>query len=116
VRLLSRRTFVTLVAGAALLYAEVLLLDPLAIDVLLVLLVPVVALILVRVRPVLHWILFAAIVAASGFMIVRTEQSDSSTAGFGVLVVPLLLTVAVLLAAVVDRLASQPARSREPGT
>ena len=112
--LLSRRTLITLLAGAALLYAEVVLLDPLAFDVFLVLLVPVVALVLARVRPALHWTLFAAIIAASGFMIIRTEQSDSSTAGFGVIVVPLLLTLAVLLAAVVDRLAGQPASSREP--
>lgn len=35
--------------------------------------------------------------------LVRIEESESSTAGFGVIVVPFLLTVGVLLAAGVER-------------
>lgn len=77
--------------------------DQLTWDIFLVLLVPFLILGLVRVRPTLHWLLFAVIVAASVVTLYRIEESESSTAGFGLVVVPLLLTVAVLLAAVIDR-------------
>jgi hypothetical protein len=64
----------------------------------LVLFVPFVALVLSRVRPALHWTLFAGIVAATVITVVRIEEGESSTAGFRVIVVPLLLTVGVVLA------------------
>ena len=53
-------------------------------------------------RDALNWTVFAVIAVASIFTLVRIERSESSTAGFGVIVVPLLLTVGVLLAAVID--------------
>ena len=61
-----------------------------------------------RVRPLLHWMLFAAIAAATIITLVQIEDSESSTAGFGVIVVPLLLSVGVLTAAVFDRLTTAP--------
>ena len=63
---------------------------------------------LVRVRPTLHWVLFAVIVAPSVVTLYRIEGSESSTAGFGLVVVPLLLTLAVLLAAVIHRSSKRP--------
>ena len=78
--------------------------DQLTWDIFLVQLMPFLVLGLVRVRSTLHWLLFAVIVAASVVTLYRIEESESSTAGFGLVVVPLLLTVAVLLAAVVDRI------------
>ena len=110
----SRQTAVTLVGGAVLLGIELLLVqrfgddDLLALDVFLVLFVPVVVLVLVRVRPVLHWLLFAVIVAATGIVVVTIERNESSTAGFGLVVVPFLLSVAVLFAAAFDRLLAAP--------
>jgi hypothetical protein len=86
-----------------LLGAVLLLVDLLALDVFLVLFVPFVVLVLARVRSVVHWTLFAVIAAATVLTLVQIEESESSTAGFGVIVVPFLLSVAVLLAAVVDR-------------
>jgi hypothetical protein len=73
-----------------------------------VLLVPFLALGATRVRPMVHWTLFAVLATTTVLTIVRIEQTDSSTAGFGVIVVPLLLTVTVLVAAVVDRLLAAP--------
>jgi hypothetical protein len=43
------------------------------------------------------------IAASTVTTLVRVDASGSSTAGFGVVVVPLLLTVGVLLVAVFDR-------------
>jgi peptidoglycan/LPS O-acetylase OafA/YrhL len=99
----SRQIVLTLVGGAVLLLAMLPQWDQLTWDIFLVLLVPFLILGLVRVRPTLHWLLFAVIVAASVVTLNRIEESESSTAGFGLVVVPLLLTVAVLLAAVIDR-------------
>lgn len=86
-----------------LLAATLSLTDQLVWDVFLVLLVPFVVLGLARVRPVLHWALSVVMAAATVITLVRIEESESSTAGFGVIVVPLLLTVAVLLTVVIDR-------------
>ena len=77
--------------------------DQFAWDVLLVMLVPFLALALARLRPAVNWTLFALIAVASILTLGRIERSESSTAGFGVIVVPLLLTLGVLLAAVIDR-------------
>jgi hypothetical protein len=99
----SRRTVLTLVGGAVLLGATLLLADLFALDVLLVLFVPFVALVLAQVRPVLHWTSVAVIAASTVTTLVRVDASGSSTAGLGVVVVPLLLTVGVLLVAVFDR-------------
>jgi hypothetical protein len=99
----SRDVVLTLAGGAVLLGASLLLVDLLTIDVFLVLFVPFVVLVLARVRPVLHWMSFAVIAVSSVITLVRIEESESSTAGFGVIVVPLLLTVGVLLVAVFDR-------------
>ena len=84
--------------------AALFLVDLLAVDVLIVLFQPFVVLALSRVRPVLHWTLFVVIAAATVITLIRIEESESSTAGFGVIVVPFLLSVAILLAAVFDRL------------
>jgi len=65
--------------------------------------VPFLVLALARLRRVVHWTLFALLAAATATTLVRIDQSESSTAGFGLIVVPLLLIVAVLLAAVIDR-------------
>jgi hypothetical protein len=65
--------------------------------------VPFVVLVLARVRPLLHWMSFAVIAVSSAIALVRIAESESSTAGFGVIVVPLLLTVGVLLVAFFDR-------------
>jgi hypothetical protein len=98
----------TFVGGAVLLGAALLLVDLLAVEVFLVLFVPFVVLVLCRVPPMLHWMLFAVIAGATVITLVRIEESESSTAGFGVIVVPFLLTVAVLLAAVFDRFLAAP--------
>ena len=98
-----RQIGLTLVGGAVLLGAALFLADLLAVDVFLVLFLPFVVLALSRVRPVLHWTLFAVIAATTAITLIRIEESESSTAGFGVIVVPFLLSVAILLAAVFDR-------------
>lgn len=103
-----RRLALTLVGAAVLLALILSLVDLLVWDVFIVLLVPFLALGAARVRPMVHWTLFAVLATATVLTIVRIEQSDSSTAGFGVIVVPLLLTVTVLVAAVVDRLLTAP--------
>jgi len=102
----SRQIVLTFVGRAVLLGATLLLVNLLTPGVFLVLFVPFVVLVLSRVRPVLHWTLFAVIAAATVITLVRIEESESSTAGFGVIVVPLLLTVGVLLAAGVERFAA----------
>jgi hypothetical protein len=56
-------------------------------------LVPFLALALVRLRPAVNWTLFALIAAATILTLARIERSESSTAEFGVIVVPLLLAV-----------------------
>jgi hypothetical protein len=99
----SRQIVLTFVGSVVLLGIALPLVDLLALDVFLVLFVPFVVLMLARARPVLHWTLFAVIAAATVITLVQIEESESSTAGFGVIVVPLLLSVAVLLAAAVDR-------------
>lgn len=99
----SRQIVLTLVGGAVLLGATLLLVNLLTPDVFLVLFVPFVVLVLSRVRPALHWTLFAVIAVAIVITLFRIEESESSTAGFGVIVVPFLLTVGVLLAAGADR-------------
>ena len=109
-----RRIAVTLVVGGALIAIMLALVDLLTVDVFLVVFAPIVILALVRVRPVLHWALLAAMVAATAIVLVQIDQSDSSTAGFGIIVVPLLLVAAVLLATVVDRFVGHPGRPREP--
>ena len=91
-----------------LLGAALLLVDLLAVDVFLVLFLPFVVLVLCRVRPVLHWTLFAVIAATRTITLIRIEESESSTAGFGVIVVSLLLSVGIPVAAVVDRLMATP--------
>lgn len=83
--------------------ATLLLVDLLTPHVFIVLFVPFVVLALFHVRPALHWTLFVVISAASVITLVRIQDSESSTAGFGVIVVPFLLTVGVLLAAGVER-------------
>jgi hypothetical protein len=104
----KQRLALTLVGAAALLALMLSLVDLLAWDVFIVLLVPFLALGAARVRPMLHWTLVVVMATATVLTIVRIEQSDSSTAGFGVIVVPLLLTVTVFVAAVVDRLLAAP--------
>jgi hypothetical protein len=104
----SRQIVVTFVGGAVLLVAVLSQWDQLTWDIFLVQLMPFLVLGLVRVRPTLHWLLFAVIVAASVVTLYRIEESESSTAGFGLVVVPPLLTVAVLLAAVIDRSSKRP--------
>jgi hypothetical protein len=104
----KRRLALTLVGAAALLALMLSLVDLLAWDVFIVLLVPFLALGAARVRPMVHWTLFAVLATTTVLTIVRIEQTDSSTAGFGVIVVPLLLTVTVFVAAVVDRLLAAP--------
>jgi hypothetical protein len=99
-----RRIVLTLVGGAVLLSAALLLVNLLTPDVFLVLFVPFVVLVLSRVRPAVHWTLFAVIAAATVITLVRSEESESSTAGFGVIVLPFVLTVGVLLAAGLERL------------
>jgi hypothetical protein len=99
----SRQIVLAFVGSVVLLGITLALVDLLALDVFLVLFVPFVVLMLARTRPVLHWTLFTVIAAATVITLVRIEESESSTAGFGVIVVPLLLSVAVLLAALVDR-------------
>jgi hypothetical protein len=99
----SRQIVLTFVGGAVLLGATLLLVNLLTPDVFLVLFVPFVVLVLSRVRPALHWTLFAVIAVAIVITLFRIEESESSTAGFGVIVVPFLLTVGVLLAAGVER-------------
>jgi hypothetical protein len=105
----SRQIVLTLVGGALLLGATLPLVDLLAPDVFLVLFVPFAVLVLSRVRPALHWTLFAVIAVATVITLVRIEESESSTAGFGVIVVPFVLTVGVLLAAGVERLVAATA-------
>jgi hypothetical protein len=99
----SRQIVLTLVGGALLVGAELLLTDLLAVDLFLVLFVPYLVLLLARLRPVLHWALFGVIAAATVITLVRIEESESSTAGFGVVVVPMMLTIGVLIAALLDR-------------
>jgi peptidoglycan/LPS O-acetylase OafA/YrhL len=119
-RLGSRQAIATLVVGAGLLGIVLLLAellgddDWLALDVFFVLFVPFVVLVLARVRPAQHWTLFAVIVAATVMTLIRIEKSETSTAGFGLIVVSFLLVVAVLIAAVADRLTEARTRSREP--
>jgi hypothetical protein len=108
-RLRSRQVVLTFVGGAVLLGATLLLVDLLTPDVFLVLFLPFVVLVLSRVRPVLHWTLFAVIAAATVTTLVRIEETESSTAGFGLIVVPLLLAVGVLLAAGVERFVASSA-------
>lgn len=103
-----RQIVLTLVGGAVSIGAVLLVVGPLAVDVFLVLSVPFVVLAICPVRPVLHWTLFAVIAVATLITLVRIEGSESSTAGFGVIVVPLLLTIGVLLAAVFDRFVAAP--------
>lgn len=105
----SRQIVVTFIGGAVLLGATLLLVDLLAVDVFFLLFVPFVVLVLLRVRPALHWTLFAVIGVATVITLVQIEESESSTAGFGVIVVPFLLTVGVLLAAGVERLVAAAA-------
>lgn len=106
----SSRTVATFVGGALVLGVTLFLVDLLAVDVFLVLFIPFVVLVLAHLRRVLHWTAFSLIAAATGITLLRIHESESSTAGFGVIVVPLLLTTALLLAALVDRLVA--ARSR----
>jgi hypothetical protein len=100
----SRRIVLTLLGGSALIAVALVLAGLLVWDVFLVLLVPVIVLVLVRVRPALHWTLFVVIEAATVLTLLRIEQSESSTAGFGLIVVPFLLSLGIVLAAVLDRL------------
>jgi hypothetical protein len=109
-----RQIAVTLAVGGVLLALALALVDLLAVDVFLVVFAPIVVLALVRVRPALHWGLLAVILAATAIVLVQTDRSDSSTAGFGVIVVPLLLVAGVLLTAVVDRFVRHPGRRGEP--
>lgn len=113
-RWLSARIVVTLVAAALSLTIGLPLVDLFTVNVFLVLFVPVVVLVLARVRPTVHWTLFVIIAAATAIVLVRIAQSDSSTAGFGVVVVPLLLTMVIIVAAKLDRFAGSPTRSRKP--
>jgi hypothetical protein len=99
----SRQIVLTFVGGAFLLGATLVLVNLLTPDVFLVLFIPFVVLVLSRVRPALHWTLFAVIAAATVITLVQVEESESSTSGFGVIVVPFLLTIGVLLAAGVER-------------
>jgi hypothetical protein len=99
----SKQMALTLLAGAVLLGTILLLVDLLAADVFLALFMPFVVLGLSRLRPIVHWTLFAVIAAATVMTLLRIEASESSTAGFGVVLVPLLLSVGVVLAAVLDR-------------
>jgi hypothetical protein len=66
-----RQIVLTLVGGAVLLSATLLLVNLLTPDVFLVLFVPFVVLVLSRVRPALHWTLFAVIAAATVITLVR---------------------------------------------
>jgi hypothetical protein len=110
----SRQTVLTFLGGIVLLVVALLVVDLLAVDVFLVLFVPFVVLVASQRRPVLHWTLFAVIAAATVITLVRIEASESSTAGFGVVVVPLLLTSSVLLAAVFDRFFAARVNTSKP--
>jgi hypothetical protein len=103
-------TIVTLVGASTILAMALAVVGLLVWDVFLVLLVPFLALGVAGMRPLLHWALFALIAAATVFILIRIEEEESSTAGFGVVVIPALLTVAVLLAAAFDRLFDRSAR------
>ena len=88
----SSEIVLTFVGGAVLLGATLLLVNLLTPDVVFVLFVPFVVLVLSRVRPALHWTLFAVIAGATVIKLVEIEESESSTAGFGVIVVPATAT------------------------
>jgi hypothetical protein len=94
---------VTLTVAALLLVAALAVVDLLDVSVFLVVFVPFVALAATRMRTALHWTLFIVVAGVTIAVLVEIDQSESSTAGFGVVIVPLLLLVVVLLAAVVDR-------------
>ena len=100
----SRQVVLTFVGAAVLLGATLLLVDLLTPDVFLVLSLPFVVLVLSRTRPALHWTLFGVIAVATVITLFQIEGSESSTAAFGVIVVPCLLTAGVLLAASIERL------------
>jgi hypothetical protein len=99
-----RRLALTFVGVAVLLALILWLNDLLAWDVFIVLLAPFLVLGAVGMRPILHWTLFVVMAAVTVLTLFRVEQSESSTAGFGVVVVPVLLSVAALVAAAIDRL------------
>jgi hypothetical protein len=79
----SRQIVLTFVGGAVLLGATLLLVNLLTRGVFLVLFVPFVVLVLSRVRPALHWTLFAVIAVATAITLFWIEESESSSAGFG---------------------------------
>ena len=110
----SSRTLMTIGAALALLGVLLAVVGLLAVDVLAVLILPFVALTFVRLAQVLHWTLFAACMLTTAAMLIRVEASDSSTAGFGLVVVPLLLTTGIVVVALVDRMVRSPTRSLGP--
>ena len=99
----SNRTAITLVVGAGVIAIALFLVDLFAVSILLGLCLPVLVLVLTRMRSPMHWVLFAVIIASTIVALIDIERNDSSTAGFGVVVVPTLLTVGVLIFATVDR-------------
>ncbi|MGH8525683.1 MAG: hypothetical protein ACREXY_16210 [Gammaproteobacteria bacterium] len=107
---------ITLAAGALLLGVLLALVDLFALDVFAVMFVPFVVLAVVRMRPLLHWVVFAGSVAASAFTLIGIERSDSSTAGLGVIFVLLLLVASIVLVALIERVATSRARPRERQT
>jgi hypothetical protein len=108
------QALMSLIAAALLLAIMLALVDLLAADVFAVMFVPFLVLAVVHMRPLLHWIVFVGSIGATALTLIRIEQSDSSTAGFGVIVVPLLLVTAIVFLALIERVAAGHAQHTEP--
>jgi hypothetical protein len=63
---------------------------------------------------VLHWGVFIGSIGVTVWTLIRIERSESSTAGFGLIVVPLLLVTAIVLLALIERVAAGRPRHPEP--
>ncbi|MEJ7791973.1 MAG: hypothetical protein WKF65_08390 [Gaiellaceae bacterium] len=115
----SPRILLTLVAGAIALSLATAFVGDFALAVFAALYVPVLVLALIQARPVLHWLLFAVIIASSVAMLLMIERNDSSSAGFGLIPLFFGLIAGTVVVATIDSFLrerrSRNQRNNDPG-
>lgn len=104
---MRRRRIVTLLVGALVVAGLLRAVDLFAVDTFATLYLPVILLAILRVRPVLHWILLVGTLVFMGVALIAALESDSSTAGLGLMFLFFLLIVGLVVAANVDHFLSE---------